>query len=157
MKQTPEQRAADKFLGPVITDIGYKNMRIGFATCIREEVEPLEQWKESAIKVMGEWGKVHEALGKPGKLGESMAAASVAEIERLRSLVQELVDTGHKMRLAVGDLTVIENAMEDDDGSYGLDDLNAAWIRLAQAAMDWDVTPTKQAGFVPTNTEENGN
>ena len=78
----------------------------------------------------------------------------VAEIERLRSLVQELVDTGHKMRLAVGDLTVIENAMEDDDGSYGLDDLNTAWIRLAQAAMDWDVTPAKQAGFVSTDTTE---
>ena len=94
-KRTAEERAATAYPKPVVTDIGYKNMRIGFATCIREEVEPLEQWKESAINVMSEWDKVHEALGKPGKLGESMAAASLAEVAKLRALVQGLFNSWH--------------------------------------------------------------
>ena len=44
MSSTPtaEERAKLAFPAPIITGTGYKNMRIGYATCIREEVEPLE-------------------------------------------------------------------------------------------------------------------
>ena len=132
MKQTPEQRAAAEYPiaegAPKLSIVVRGALREGFATCIREEVEPLEQWKESAIKVMGEWDKVHEALGKPGKLGESMAAASVAEIERLRVLVQRFVDH------------------------------NAKWLGKGclEADIQWDtiVSDCQELGFVPTNTTE---
>ncbi len=49
-----------------------------------------------------------------------------------------VIEAGDAMRKSVGDLTIIENAMEDDTAEYSLDDLNNAWLRLAQAAMDWD-------------------
>ena len=89
-KQTPEQRSSKKYPWQVHETVG--NIKVGwkrkaYAACVREEVEPLEEWKESAINVMGEWDKVHEALGRPGKLGESIAAASLAEVERLKALV----------------------------------------------------------------------
>lgn len=51
-----------------------------------------------------------------------------------------VVEAGNAMRRAVGDLTIVENAMEDDDGTYGLDDPNNAWLRLAQAAESWDAS-----------------
>ena len=102
MKQTAEARAEARYPNDLADqmDMELENnageathyLRTGFATCIREEVEPLEAWKESAIKVMGEWDKVWTALGNPGKLGESTAAASLAEVKRLRALVQVLLD-----------------------------------------------------------------
>ena len=101
--------------------------RVGCICCIREQVEPLEAWKESAIKVLGEWDKVHEALGKPGKLGESMAAASLAEVQKLRALVQVLFDALANMKIDIyGPLTT---------------ELKAAVIALNAA---------KEEGFVPT-------
>ena len=48
------------------------------------EIANLKAWKDSAIALFAEWDKVHAALGSPGKLGQSMAQASLAEIERLR-------------------------------------------------------------------------
>jgi hypothetical protein len=96
MKQTAEARAEAKYPNSIkygifdsVSNIQFRKV---YATCIREEVEPLEAWKESAIKVMGEWDKVWTALGNPGKLGESTAAASLAEVKRLRALVQVLLD-----------------------------------------------------------------
>ena len=56
-----------------------------------------------------------------------------AEIERLRALVQVLVDGLH----AVATLADVDT---DDRGTIARDPLTAA----------------KQAGFVPTNTEDNG-
>jgi hypothetical protein len=95
-KKTAEERAAEKYPNSIkygifdsVSNIQFRKV---YATCIREEVEPLEAWKESAIKVMGEWDKVWTALGNPGKLGESTAAASLAEVKRLRALVQVLLD-----------------------------------------------------------------
>lgn len=97
------------------------------------EVEPLEGWKESAMEILGEWDQVHLALGQPGKLGESMAAASLAEVQKLRALVQVLFDALANMKIDIyGPLTT---------------ELKAAVIALNAA---------KEEGFVPTNTEDNG-
>jgi len=133
--------------------------RLAHATCIHEEVEPLEAWKESAIKVMGEWDKVWEALGNPGKLGESMAAASVAEIERLRALVQ-----------VIGDAFVLaDNGRVQTDGTKQAvghaHDIHAVWDmdnrkelagKPCQKCLAFDAAriALKEAGFVPTNTTE---
>ena len=134
MKQTAEARAAKKYpwqLHETSGNIKTVHKRQAFATCIRDEVEPLEAWKESEIKVMGEWDKVWTALGNPGKLGESTAAASLAEVKRLRALVQVLVDGLH----AVATLSDVDT---DDRGTIARDPLTTA----------------KQQGFVPTNTTE---
>ena len=129
MKQTPEQRAEAAY--PMEDDAPDHDSVLkqrGYLTCIREEVEPLEQWKESAIKVMGEWDEVWKALGNPGKLGSSMAAASLAEVERLRALVQRFVDH------------------------------NAKWLGKGclEADIQWDaiISDCQEQGFVPTNTED---
>lgn len=47
------------------------------------EVERLRSWKREALEVIRAWERVHEALGRPGALGESKAAASLREVERL--------------------------------------------------------------------------
>jgi len=127
---TPEARAEVRFpLDDDAPDFDNVLRQRGYFTAIREQVEPLEGWKESAIKVLGEWDKVHEALGKPGKLGESMAAASLAEVQKLRALVQELTNRLHKERLKYSDI---------------VDMLN----------IDHGLLSAKEQGFVPTNTED---
>jgi len=111
--------------------------RIVYATCIREQVEPLEAWKESAINVLGEWDKVHEALGKPGKLGESMAAASLLEVQKLRALVQVLVDGCNE-------------AIEMQQGQRGC--ISDVEVNLPTCMNGFSIA--KEAGFTPTNTTE---
>lgn len=64
MQQTVKQIIADR-----TADLTAENVK-------------LLRWKAEAMTVITEWDRVHEALGKPGRLGESMAAASLAEIER---------------------------------------------------------------------------
>ena len=48
----------------------------------RREIAELRAWKESALVVLSEWDRVHEALGSPGPLGMSKATCSLVEIER---------------------------------------------------------------------------
>lgn len=43
----------------------------------------LRSWKAEAMEVLSDWDKVFDALGQPGRLGESKAAASLAEVQRL--------------------------------------------------------------------------
>ena len=43
----------------------------------------LRAWKESAMSVLAEWDRVHDALGRPGPLGRSLALNTLAEVERL--------------------------------------------------------------------------
>jgi hypothetical protein len=40
-----------------------------------DELQRLRAWKAEAIEVIGSWEQVWEALGRPGRLGESKAAA----------------------------------------------------------------------------------
>lgn len=56
------------------------------------EVERLRRWKEEARTVLTDWVKVHDALGSPGALGESMALSSLAEVGRLTRHNADLVD-----------------------------------------------------------------
>ena len=60
-----------------------------------DELEHLTRWKQEAIEVIIEWEKVYDALGKPGQLGKSKAAASVAEVTALRSQLDEAVRLLH--------------------------------------------------------------
>jgi hypothetical protein len=55
------------------------------------EVERLRGWKASAITVISEWEDVWVALGKPGPLGASKAANTLAEVERLTAERDRLV------------------------------------------------------------------
>lgn len=45
-----------------------------------DRIEALEAWKESATRILGAWDEVWVALGQPGPLGTSRAAASLAAI-----------------------------------------------------------------------------
>jgi len=134
MKQNAEQRAEKKFPMDHYT---HQVQREAYARAIREEVEPLEAWKESAVKVMGEWYKVWEALNNPGKLGESTAASSLAEVERLRALVQAGEELAGRIGCGCG----------GDLSECG--ECNAAIQQWFSAKRD-----KKQADFVPTNTAE---
>lgn len=62
--------------------------------CPRHEIAQLRGWKESAMTVLAEWDRVHEALGQPGPLGASKALSSLAEIERLVAAVAGLQEEG---------------------------------------------------------------
>lgn len=56
------------------------------------EIERLEKWKAEAMEVLPQWDEVWEALGKPGVLGGSKAAASKAEVEKLQGLLEAVAD-----------------------------------------------------------------
>lgn len=45
------------------------------------ELKRERRWKAEALIVMAQWDKVHEALGSPGALGQSIAEASLAEVQ----------------------------------------------------------------------------
>lgn len=47
-----------------------------------DRIEQLEAWKESATRILGAWDEVWVALGQPGPLGTSKAAASLAAIAK---------------------------------------------------------------------------
>ena len=55
----------------------------GDPTSIYAETADLRAWKESAMSVLAEWDRVHDALGRPGPLGRSLALNTLAEVERL--------------------------------------------------------------------------
>ena len=40
-----------------------------------DEIERLRAWKAEATEVIGQWEQVWDSLGRPGRLGESKAAA----------------------------------------------------------------------------------
>lgn len=88
------------------------------------------------------------------KFAERMNIAYKQGQQDARSLAQppssEVVEAGNAMRKAVCDLIIIENAMEDDDGKFHLDDLNNAWLILAQAAMSWDAAVAHPKDTAPT-------
>lgn len=167
-KRTAEERAAEKAADAIkpslfsdLTTHQIAQRRLGYMKAWVEEVEPLEEWKESAIKVMSEWDKVHEALGKPGKLGESMAAASLAEVVKLQALVQVLgnafvrADNGSVeqdgTKQASGHAHHIHAIWDMDNGPA-----KAGKPCLKCLAFDAARLALKQEGFVPTNTQDNG-
>lgn len=54
---------------------------------LQHEVRELEAWKESAMMVLGEWEKVWEAAGKPGKWGTSKAVSVREYLDNRRNLL----------------------------------------------------------------------
>ena len=46
-----------------------------------DEIERLRAWKAEAIEVIRSWEQVWEALGRPGRLGESKAVAVLHAVE----------------------------------------------------------------------------
>ena len=46
----------------------------------RSEIESLRRWKGEALTVLSDWEQVWQALGCPGFLGESKAAASLRHL-----------------------------------------------------------------------------
>ena len=49
------------------------------------EIERLRSWKAEATEVLGSWEEVWEALGRPGRLGESKAAAVLRAVKNGRN------------------------------------------------------------------------
>lgn len=49
------------------------------------ELQNLRRWKAEATEVLAGWERVWIALGSPGPLGASKAAACEAEVNRLRA------------------------------------------------------------------------
>lgn len=107
-KKTPEQQSKERYPGRIYpaTTTGSISLaanlakREGFACCIREKVEPLEEQLEK-------------------KTAENM---------KLRALVQDLVDACH----------------------------GATDLETQTAHQEKTLAIAKQAGFVPTNTQDNG-
>lgn len=52
----------------------------------------LARWKNEALVILGEWDLVWEALGRPGRIGESKAKESLDEVLELRKLVAEGIE-----------------------------------------------------------------
>jgi hypothetical protein len=52
----------------------------GYEVVERSEIESLRRWKGEALTVLSEWEQVWQALGCPGFLGESKAAASLRHL-----------------------------------------------------------------------------
>lgn len=59
---------------------------------LQREVRELEQWKKEALLVLGEWDRVWEAAGKPGRLGASKAVSVREFLEQNANLKQELAN-----------------------------------------------------------------
>lgn len=70
-----------------------------------QQIVRLIAWRTSAIAVMGEWDEVFKALGSPGRLGESMPANSLAEVQRL---VDDQIELRRLKALVADALTVSE-------------------------------------------------
>lgn len=50
-----------------------------------DEIERLRDWKTEAMLVLGQWDRVHEALGAPGPLGSRKSESSLLAVVRLRA------------------------------------------------------------------------
>ena len=64
---------------------------------VEREVMRLRWWKAEAIAVLDGWERVWVALGRPGPLGASKAAACEAEVARLRLVQDSLLEQVSRM------------------------------------------------------------
>ena len=81
---TTDMRRAARAVWYLATDAPVADALSRMLTGAAIELDQLRQWKSEAITVLNGWDDVFEALGMPGKLGESKSAAAKAEIDRLR-------------------------------------------------------------------------
>lgn len=71
-----------------------------------DEIDRLRRWKAEATEVLTEWDAVHQALGSPGRPGQSKAAASKAEVMRLSDEIDRLRSQNNRMcHLLAGDVS----------------------------------------------------
>ena len=142
MKQTAEERAEARYQDHTEPDamIGvrpWQLTRLAYATCIREEVEP----KEAEIERLQHKSEVFDQLDAYGCSSAKVWLDKCNEVERLRALVQVLVDAVNTSQDVIFKMT--------DGPSF------ARWgpqLDINDSVM----STAKQAGFVPTNTEDNG-
>jgi hypothetical protein len=73
----------------------------GYAVVPQRDVDAAARWKAEATAVMDEWDRVWVLLGKPGPLGGSKAANTLAEVQRLRELCGFLIDACAEHRIPV--------------------------------------------------------
>lgn len=68
------------------------------AELIRRIIDPqttvgqLRSWKNLAMQVLAEWDKIHEELGKPGRLGQTKSNASLEEVQRWKDEINAAFD-----------------------------------------------------------------
>ena len=95
---------------------------------MRAEVERLRRWKTEAALVLDAWNKVYQALGQPGALGESLAAASLAKVKQMQS-TERRVRALHQS--AEGSL-----GMGSPYRYCAVEGMSAPWPCLTIAALD---------------------
>lgn len=61
-------------------------LNVSDLTDVLSELASLRRWKQEAMTVLAEWDRVHEALGRPGALGESKASGALAAVDAMGEL-----------------------------------------------------------------------
>ena len=83
-----------------------------------------------------QWDAVHEALGKPSKLGESKAEASMREIDRMRTEIAALKDPSVVLvNMMRGNIATPSPAALADLFGANLTDLDAVNLRIAELSQ----------------------
>lgn len=96
----------------------------GDPTSIYAETADLRAWKESAMSVLAEWDRVHDALGRPGPLGRSLALNTLAEVERLSAENERLREA----------LDKVLKRMTERGSIGGVDShVRTSWFSVAEA------------------------
>ncbi len=120
----------------------------GDPTSIYAETADLRAWKESAMSVLAEWDRVHDALGRPGPLGRSLALNTLAEVERLSAENERLREALRARDAPADPIEAEQSALEQGLAKLGAD---TPWmasvltvLALTDAYMDeWDMVGTK--------------
>ena len=82
------------------------------------EVDRLRRWKSGATEVLAEWENVWAAADEPGRLGESKAKATAAEVDRLLAqvkAVRQLATVAQQERVPVPADLILDRLASGDD------------------------------------------
>jgi hypothetical protein len=66
------------------------------------------------------------------------ALDALDQLETQQADIAKLIEAGGAMKNAIDHLIQVENSTEDDDGRFGLDDLNGAWSSVGKYCKAWD-------------------
>lgn len=61
-----------------------------------KECQELRGWKESAMRLLSEWDKIWETLGRPGQLGSGKAEEALKTVE---AMIAEVAELSHSAEL----------------------------------------------------------
>lgn len=88
-----------------------------------ELVTSLARWKNEATVVLAGWESVYEALGSPGRLGESRATAALTYVKSWQSVLDAARVADAARRDTLADLRAkVEGLTRDDDQCIWLPD-----------------------------------